>query len=217
VPCPQCGRPVELFKDEASARCPGCGHRFRNLRASFDCAQWCAYAEECVGFVPERRASSDPGQGAVASRLIQTVKQELSGSPARLARALTAFQHARELLLSEGGDPRVILASSLLLDLPADPTKATQILQDAGLDEDTIANVCHLLESYRAGRDLDMIEFRVVQDADTLTKLAEGDGPGDPEKLQEVVTRRLKTSAAKAKARSLYTPRSQAQPGNALK
>ena len=223
VPCPQCDRPVELFKDESTGRCPGCGHRFRNPRTSFDCAQWCAYAEECLGFVPERKAASDPGQGAVASRLIQAIKDQLRDDPPRLARALRSFQYAREFLLTEGGDPRVIFAASLLLHVAEAhaqttrssesgageaqrSTKATQVLRsaDVGLDEDTIACVGQLIESFHAGRELDTIEFRVVQDAHTLTQLAAADLSTDPESLKDTITNRLKTPAAKSKARALY-------------
>jgi hypothetical protein len=221
VPCPKCDEPVEFFKDESSGRCRSCGHKFRNPRTPFDCAQWCAYAEQCVGFVPERKLPSDPGKGALASRLIQAVKDEFGSNPARLARSLTAFQYARELLLTEGGDPRVILAASLLLELCQEETetpassgprtakakgraKATQILHDVGLDEDTIEYVCRLLESYCTGQDVDAIEFRVVQDAGTLTKLAEADRASDPDTLQQALNSQLRTAAAKSKVRSAY-------------
>jgi len=223
VPCPKCERPVELFQDESTGRCLSCGHRFRNPKASFDCAQWCAYAEECLGFAPERKAASDPGQGAVASRLIQAIKDQLRDDPPRLARALRSFQYAREFLLTEGGDPRVIFAASLLLHVAEAhaqttrssesgageaqrSTKATQILRsaDVGLDEDTIACVGQLIESFHAGRELDTIEFRVVQDAHTLTQLAAADLSTDPESLKDTITNRLKTHAAKSKARALY-------------
>ncbi len=223
VPCPRCERPVELFQDESTGRCPGCGHRFRNPKASFDCAQWCAYAEECLGFVPERKAASDPGQGAVASRLIQAIKDEFRDDPPRLARALRSFQYARELLLTEGGDPRVILAASLLLHVAEAhaeasgaseagageaqrSSKATQILRsgDIGLDEGTIACVGQLIENFHAGRELDTTEFRVVQDAHTLTLLAAAELPTDPDSLGDVISNRLKTPAARSKARALY-------------
>jgi len=223
VPCPRCQRPVELFQDEAAGRCPGCGHRFRNPKASFDCAQWCAYAAECLGFVPERKAASDPAEGALASRLIQAIKDALREDPPRLARALRSFHYARELLRAEGGDPRVVFAACLLLyvaearaeasgasatrgDEARRSTNVAQILRsrDVGLDEDTMASVDRLVGSLRAGRDLDTIEFRVVHDAHTLTQFAAADLSTDPDPLGDLIANRLKTAAARSKARKLY-------------
>jgi ribosomal protein S27AE len=45
--CPRCGEEIEIFSNEVSATCGGCGFVMYNDRAS--CIQWCRYAEECVG------------------------------------------------------------------------------------------------------------------------------------------------------------------------
>ena len=68
VPCPKCGRSVELFKDESSARCTQCGHRFRNPRLNLQCAEWCAHAKECLGFLLDGRETANLGGGALAGR-----------------------------------------------------------------------------------------------------------------------------------------------------
>jgi hypothetical protein len=120
VPCPKCGAAVEFFKDESSGRCRQCGHKLKNPKMALDCAQWCAYAEKCLGIVPEARASAAGKEGAVASRLIQAVKDEFEADPSRLGRALIAFQHAKELLAKEGGDPTVVLPAALLLEVGND-------------------------------------------------------------------------------------------------
>ncbi len=49
VPCPSCAKPVEFFKDDSLRRCPNCGYRFRNPRLDLGCAEWCPYAEQCLG------------------------------------------------------------------------------------------------------------------------------------------------------------------------
>ena len=47
VPCPSCGRLVELFTDEAKRRCR-CGRLL--LRESLPkCADWCPAAAQCLG------------------------------------------------------------------------------------------------------------------------------------------------------------------------
>jgi hypothetical protein len=47
VPCPSCGREVELFSDEPSRRCR-CG-RLIVQETPPSCADWCPAAPECLG------------------------------------------------------------------------------------------------------------------------------------------------------------------------
>lgn len=217
VPCPKCDAAVEFFRDETSARCPSCGHRFQNPRTSFDCAKWCSFAEECLGFVPEREVPSDPGEGALAGRLIRAVKDEFDTQQNRIAKALAAFRQARELLSREGGDPRIILAATLLLEVASGESASTprekvqpaarvrQILEQVGLDQDTTDCVGHIIESRRTGKQLDTIEFRVVADSELLAKMAAAkDAGGDPKKLIELAEDRLQTDSGKQRARRLF-------------
>ena len=46
-PCPRCGEEIEIFSNEASARCVKCGFVVYNDLLS--CVEWCEYARECVG------------------------------------------------------------------------------------------------------------------------------------------------------------------------
>jgi len=211
VPCPKCGSGVEFFKDESSGRCRNCGHRFRNPRVSFDCAKWCAYAEECLGFVPEREVSPvNPGEGALAGRLIRAVKEEYSPDQGRVARALSTFQCAKELLSAEGGDPRIVLAAALLLETGTDSSadadcqaEAKRILEEIGLDADTVACICHLLRCLSVGDDLDTVEFRIVSDARSLAALAAARGDSDHESIGSPVKQKLRTEAGKRKVQAL--------------
>lgn len=47
--CPQCGALIEFFKTDIRLRCPSCRTRVANPRFDMGCAQWCAYAEQCLG------------------------------------------------------------------------------------------------------------------------------------------------------------------------
>jgi hypothetical protein len=51
--CPQCGNPVEFFKDDTARKCGRCGHRFVNPQMDFGCAAYCPFAEQCLGTLPE--------------------------------------------------------------------------------------------------------------------------------------------------------------------
>jgi hypothetical protein len=214
APCPKCDSAVEFFKDETSGRCRHCGHRFRNPKVSFDCAQWCAYAEQCLGFVPEREAPSDPGEGALAGRLVRAVKDALAVDQARLSRALRLFQYARELLAGEGGDPRVVLVAATLLEIVAGQAEgmadARRILREIALDQDTADCVCHLLDSFRAGQELDTMEFKIVADADTLVKLAAEDRIDAADRPADIA--QLRTTAAKRAVQRTTSTRPETSP-----
>lgn len=220
VACPKCGQQVEFFKDEGSRRCPACRHKFQNPRMSFDCAQWCAYAEQCLGFAPEQKAPANAGEGFLASRLIRAVKEEFAGDASRVARALLAFQHARELLAEEGGDPRTILAAAVLLaaevdqrdagasdgadDTSAgDTTVVTRVLSDIGFEKDSIACVCRIIEAHGSGQELDTIEFKVVSDVYALATFGKTERGEDRERRGWPVGQEWSTKAGKRKARSL--------------
>jgi hypothetical protein len=47
--CPQCGEMIEFFKTDIRLRCPNCKTRVANPRFDMGCAQWCSYAEQCLG------------------------------------------------------------------------------------------------------------------------------------------------------------------------
>ena len=216
IPCPKCGADVEVFRDESTARCGKCEHRFTNPKIDLSCAQWCAYAKECVGITPAKQSSSNLGEGALASRLIQAVKEEFDGDQQRIARSLVAFQHARELARAEGGDLRVVLMASLLLEIgtfqaanqkrgeTGPTTRITEILVELGLDEETIRRVCRTIAACRSPRDGESLECRIVGDSDTLAKLSSPELRADRSRVEDMVENEIRTPAGKKRARELF-------------
>jgi len=65
--CPECGGPIEFFKDESSRKCRKCGHKVLNPKMDFGCAAYCRYAAQCLGetcprsFWPNGRTCSRTG------------------------------------------------------------------------------------------------------------------------------------------------------------
>jgi len=47
VPCLECGKPIEFFKDDARRYCPGCGACNPNPRQDIGCSAWCTFADKC--------------------------------------------------------------------------------------------------------------------------------------------------------------------------
>ena len=67
-----------------------------------------------------------------------------------------------------------------------------------------MGRVCAVLDACCTETEADSIEFRIVQDADTLAGLAaEGSGTA-PDTLETALSDQLKTEAAKEKARTLF-------------
>ncbi len=59
--CPQCGRSIEFFKDDASRRCKGCGARVPNPKLDFGCAESCAYADQCLAGISAEELKQHKG------------------------------------------------------------------------------------------------------------------------------------------------------------
>ena len=60
--CPQCGMEVEIWSDELSARCRGCGARVSREQGP-SCIDWCSFAEQCIGTEKYERLSREKGAG----------------------------------------------------------------------------------------------------------------------------------------------------------
>ena len=220
MPCPKCGADVEVFRDETTARCGKCDHRFKNPKIDLNCARWCAYAKECVGFAPEKPPSSNLGEGALASRLIQAVKEEFGDDQRRIARSLVAFQHARELARAERGDLRVVLMASLLLEIGVPPatgektgqktdetgstTRIMEILAELGLDDETVGRVCRTIADCRWSQGGDSLEARIVGDSDTLARLSSPELRSDRSRVENIIENEMRTPAGKKRARELF-------------
>ena len=207
IPCPKCGRSVELFKDESSARCTQCGHRFRNPRLNLQCAKWCAHAKECLGVLLADRETANLGGGALAGRLIRAVKEAFLGDQTRITRVLVVFGHAKELASKEGGDSRAILAAALLQDVDPSPQAPAQkprhILQEIGLPEDVIEQACRTIAQLRSGEPSDTIAWKVVHDAYRLADMASEDC-SDTERVEGIIAKQLTTEAARQRARRFF-------------
>ena len=132
---------------------------------------------------PSAELAGGAKEQALASRLIQAVKEECQTQPARVAAALSVFRYAKWLVSREGGDPQVVLAAALLLEIshPASgtenappgqgPAKVREILQRLSVDEAAVAQVCRIVACCRTATDIDVRELRIVRDASVLARL----------------------------------------------
>ncbi|MHB8069503.1 MAG: hypothetical protein ACYDIC_16550 [Desulfobaccales bacterium] len=145
--CPKCGAEIEFFKDDARRRCAWCGHMFYNPKIALGCAEWCQYAEKCVpDLMKEKKAAQ-----TFKERLAALVHAHLQDSEA-WERTEKGLYYALDLLKSEGGDPRVVLAAVLLHRVAAE--QARKFLEELETEPDTIAGIADLLAGTASARDL---------------------------------------------------------------
>lgn len=199
VPCAECGFEIEFFKDDAVRRCRRCGNRVRNPRLNIGCAQWCQHAKECLGFDPQEAISAaDAEEAAVADRLIAALKRSVGQDQTKISQALIRLEHAQEILHQEGGQPKVVLAAALLLDV--ETSKATRLLKDVGLDDETVAQVERILEPGPPAPQAPTLEARIVRDAEGLANLSNQNTAPDQEKAGPA----FKTKTGQELARRLH-------------
>jgi len=222
IACPRCGSAVEFFRDETRGRCGKCGHAFRNPKIALDCADWCGYAEQCLGVAPGRKPTATDPTGASGKRLLDAAERMFGADTARAEQATLVFQHAWELLAKEPCDARVVLAASLFIepkkrstersdldpatvgDRSAKLPEVTQALSRVGFDEQTVGRICEVIAGYDAGEERDWIEFKLLCDAATLSTLTAEESRGDLDKLEIALRSTLKTTAGKQRARDLF-------------
>lgn len=57
--CPHCGNVLEFWKTDIRVRCEKCKRIVSNPRFNMGCAQWCSYAEQCLGAVAKGLGKPD--------------------------------------------------------------------------------------------------------------------------------------------------------------
>ena len=76
IPCPVCGNKVEFFRDDVVRRCGECRHLFRNPRLDLACAEWCAYAAQCIPELKKALEESKTEGGTMKERLLKAVRED---------------------------------------------------------------------------------------------------------------------------------------------
>ncbi len=95
--CPECGGPIEFFKDESSRKCRKCGHKVLNPKMDFGCAAYCRYAAQCLGedMPPELLAKRTD---LLKDRVAAEVKKSLGRDFRRIGRTLKCGRLYRKIL-----------------------------------------------------------------------------------------------------------------------
>jgi len=205
VKCSGCGQTAEFFKDEPKLKCRKCGRVIVNPKIDLGCAEWCQYAEQCLG------VSSVKNLRVIRNELIDEMRKIFGEDKKRIDHALAVLNYAEHIQAAEGGDPLIVRAAAILHDIGIHeaerkhgssagkyqeiegPPIAMEILGKYDLDEVVVEHVCKIIANHHSARDIDTIEFKILWDADWLVNLSMDFWDMSKEKLQEIIDKTLRT------------------------
>lgn len=220
--CPNCGNPVEFFKDDTTRICKKCGHRFINPSMDFGCASYCKYAEQCLGDLPPELIAQR--NDLLKDRVAVEVKRYFKKDFKRIGHAMRVARYAEEIGKQEGGNLAVILTSAYLHDIGIQEAErkhrgtdsgdhekegspvAEEILTRLGAKEELIEEVRDIVGRHYHPGEEESINFRVLYDADMIANLEERhkDHPMDPEKLEGIIRESFLTESGANLARKTF-------------
>jgi HD superfamily phosphohydrolase YqeK len=224
VECPQCGHPVEFFKDDTTRRCRKCGHRFLNPGLDFGCASYCRYAEQCIGNLPPELIAQK--EDLLKDRVAIEMKRYFKKDFKRVGHAGRVARYAERISKKEGGDLAVILAAAYLHDTGIKEGEekhredaaelheqegsrvARDILERLGAPEGMIEEVCNIIGHHHHPRSEESKNFKYVYDADQIANLEEKNKkfPMVPEEIDRTIDQSLLTEAGRDVAREVLLP-----------
>jgi len=221
--CPKCGAKVEFFKDEVKRRCR-CGHEIVNSRLDLGCAQWCPYAEQCLGAVPEEMKARQKAEekNLLRERIALEMKKYFGTDFRRMNHALKVARFAEQILKSEGGNPLVVLGAAYLHDIgiheaekkhgsPSGhfqeiegPPIAREILKKLAVDPEIAEEICDIVSHHHSPGENESLNFQIVFESDWLVNIEEEGLSQDRAKIQEIVRKAFKTVTGKRLAEERY-------------
>jgi HD superfamily phosphohydrolase YqeK len=223
INCPKCGKRVEFFKDEVKRKCR-CGHVIVNPKIDFACAEWCPYAEQCVGPIPEEVKAKQKQElrESARERIAFEMKKYFGTDFKRVNHALKAARHAEQILKVEGGNPLVVLGAAFLHDIgiheaekkygstsgsyqeKEGPPIAREILNRLEIEEEIVEEICDIIGHHHHPREEESLHFQILFEADWLVNIEEEGFSQDREKVERLIGKVFRTATGRKIAEDLY-------------
>ena len=221
--CPSCGGSIEFFKDEVRRKCR-CGHTVTNPKLDFGCAEWCAYAEQCIGAIPEDVKSKQRAEqeNSRRERISLEMKKYFGKDLKRINHAQKVARYAEQIMKIEGGNPLVVLASAYLHDIgihqaekkyqstsaeyqeKEGPVIAREILERLEVQKEMVDEVCDIIGHHHHPREEETLNFQIVYESDWLVNMEEEGTCRDRKEVQALVEKYFRTEAGRELAEKLY-------------
>jgi putative nucleotidyltransferase with HDIG domain len=216
VPCGGCGNSIEFFKDEPKLKCHKCGQIVINPKINLGCAEWCNYAEQCLG------VDSVQDMKIMRDELINEMKNYFNEDERRIEHALAVLNYAEQIQNTEGGDQLVIRAAAIFHDIGIHeaerkygstagryqeiegPPIAESILKKYNIPAEVIKHICRIIANHHSAKDIDTIEFRIIWDADWLVNMSLDFRNAKKEELKKIINKVFRTDDGNKIAKNLF-------------
>ncbi|MCF8070349.1 MAG: HD domain-containing protein [Desulfobacterales bacterium] len=219
--CPECGTPVEFFKDDTARKCIRCGHRFMNPGMDFGCAAYCEFAEQCIGTLPPELVAEK--ESLFKDRVAIEMKKYFKADFKRIGHAMRVARYAESICKKVSGNMPVILSAAYLHDIGIHeaerkhgdsgserheefgPEIARKILTGVKAKPELIDEICEIVGHHHHPKENETLNFKVVYDADLITNLEEQQKESliDSKKLNNIIENKFLTDAGREVATSV--------------
>ncbi len=186
--CPECGHPMEFFKDDATRRCANCKKKIVNPQMDFGCAAYCKFAEQCLGTLPEEFVAQR--DDLLKDRVAVEVKRYLGTDFKRIGHAAKVANFVEKIGKKERANLPVVLCAAYLYDIGVknaqekygsdeqeymekeSPNVARELMEKLGAKEELVNEVIDLVGHHNRPAEGDSLDKKVLHDADMLTHMA---------------------------------------------
>lgn len=224
--CPECGHPMEFFKDDTTRRCGHCQKKIVNPKMDFGCASYCKFAEQCLGTLPEEFVAAR--EDLLKDRVAVEMKKYMGTDFKRIGHAAKAAGYAEKIAKKERASLPVVLCAAYLCNIgikntlenhPSDAPGvigresskvAGELMEKLGAGQALIDEILEIVGSHGRPEETDSLDKKVVHDADTLAHMVacEEKKGLDPDELSAKIDTVFLTAAGKELAKQVLAERS---------
>lgn len=186
--CPECGHPMEFFKDDATRRCANCHKKIVNPKMDFGCASYCKFAEQCLGTLPEEFVAKR--DDLFKDRVAVEMKRYLGANFKRIGHAAKMAGFAEKIGKKEKANLPVVLCAAYLYDIGVkqalekygsdtpeciekeSPAVARALMEKMGAKQDLIHEILGIVGNHQRPAGHESLNHKIVYDADQLAYMS---------------------------------------------
>ncbi len=219
--CSRCNAEIEIWSDEAKAKCPSCGNIVLRKFSGNTCLDWCKEARFCVGdkvyknYIQGKAASLKQG-------IVEEMERYFGDDTKRIRHARNVMGFAEMILKEHKADWHIVIPASLLHDIGIKraqekygstsghyqeiegPAIAEAILNKLGVKKSDIDEICQIIAHHHSPGIVNTENFKVLYDADWLVNLKDEYDIKDRQKLIRIIDRVFLTETGKRLANDTY-------------